>query len=304
MKKVCVMLSSFNGEDFISQQLDCILNQKNVEVNIYIRDDGSNDKTRDIIAEYRKKYSDKIYVEYGENIGWKESFLRLIFVTLKHQEFDYFATSDQDDYWMEDKIFSAIEAIENKYALSDAVLYASNLELVDSELNSLGLLYVDTASDIKSLQELFALGSSPFGCTMVWNNNLNSILLKEKPSISVAYDQWINVVANCQGQVMIDTNSHILHIIHGDNVCGVSRNQIERIKKFFRIYLSPEYVPVSKMIKEYFRIYGEEISSPYANILYALTDDKRYSILHQPEILRLGLKKRMRIFAFCTLGIM
>ena len=61
MSKVLVLLSTYNGEKFLKEQLDSILSQKHVDVYLLIRDDGSRDATRDIIKEY---------VEQNKNVEW------------------------------------------------------------------------------------------------------------------------------------------------------------------------------------------------------------------------------------------
>ena len=78
MKTVQILLSSYNGEKYISRQIDSILRQKDVEIHLLIRDDGSTDGTRAIIKEYEKKYPANVEVILGENMGWKKSFFTLL----------------------------------------------------------------------------------------------------------------------------------------------------------------------------------------------------------------------------------
>ena len=85
-KKVAVIMSTYNGEKFVSEQLDSILNQTYSNIEIVVRDDGSKDNTVNIIKEYQKKYNNiKLYE--GENIGFIKSFFEL----LKLTESDYYA---------------------------------------------------------------------------------------------------------------------------------------------------------------------------------------------------------------------
>lgn len=305
MKKVCIIMSSYNGEKFISQQLDSIMGQEAVSVTLYIRDDGSTDSTRDILNKYKKNYPNNIFIEYGVNIGWRRSFLELIFHTVGQQAYDYYSISDQDDLWESNKIISAIKKIEEEKNKKIPILYGSNLELVDSNINCLGKLYQDTEKDFEKLRKFFMLGDSPFGCTLVWNEMLQKVLMKGKPNIPVAYDQWVNLVANCRGLVLLDANSYIKHIIHDHNACGIAKNRIERIKKFFKIYIiDSQYVKPSDMVREYFRIYGSDLSIKYSNLMYAMANKHRYAILKESELNLLEITKKIRIFIFCTLNIM
>ena len=61
MEKVCVLMSTYNGEKYLKEQLDSILNQNSIIVDILIRDDGSTDKTLNILYEYNKKYKNSRY---------------------------------------------------------------------------------------------------------------------------------------------------------------------------------------------------------------------------------------------------
>lgn len=301
MEKVCVMLSSYNGSKFIKNQIDSVFSQENLKIVLYVRDDGSCDETEKILKFCKRQYGENMVVEYGKNLGWKQSFLKLIFER-GYGEFDYYCISDQDDMWETKKVSSAIKKLK-KYN-NIPCMYGSNLELVDTDMNRIGYLYSKEDVEFDNLKKLFMLGNAPFGCTLVWNSELQKVLLKGKPKVPVAYDQWINLVANCQGKVVLDIESHIRHIIHGDNACGVSKNLRERIKKFFKIYMSSDYISSSEMVKEYFRIYGESGSNKYMNLLYALISSDRFEILKQAEIQSLTWKKRIRIFMFCVLGIM
>lgn len=300
MKRVCVMMSSYNGEAFISRQLDTIWEQQNVIVDLYIRDDGSKDDTKRIIQEYYEKFPDNMYVVWGENIGWKRSFLTLIYDIVGEKKYDYYCIADQDDYWDRNKLDAAIKKIDN--SKNEPCLYASNLELVDINLTSKGYLYTNSKDDFKILEQLFMLGSSPFGCTMVWNYFLQKILLRGRPDIDVSYDQWVHMVARCEGSVCVDYKSHIKHIIHGNNACGVSKNQVERIKKFFRLYMTPQYVRSSDMIKEYFKIYGNKSKNSHIALMEDVIKRNIFSIFAHDEILRLKLMKKMRIIMFFLIG--
>ena len=71
MIEVQVLLSSYNGERYIREQIDSILRQKDVSVKILIRDDGSTDRTVEILREYEEKWNN-IQVIYGKNIGVKQ----------------------------------------------------------------------------------------------------------------------------------------------------------------------------------------------------------------------------------------
>ena len=127
---VCVLMSTYNGEKYIKEQLDSILSQVGVELSVLIRDDGSSDSTLSIIKDYAEQNKNiKYYV--GENIKPAQSFIDLIF---NSPDADYYALSDQDDVWDKDKLKCAIDLLQATNPDKPA-MYHSNLRIVDGDLN-------------------------------------------------------------------------------------------------------------------------------------------------------------------------
>lgn len=102
-KSVQVVMSTYNGEKYLKEQIDSILSQEGVDVRLYIRDDGSSDRTTDILASYQEHKNVKI--EKGNNLGFAKSFLTALD---ECDEADYYAFSDQDDVWEKDKLSTAM----------------------------------------------------------------------------------------------------------------------------------------------------------------------------------------------------
>lgn len=90
--KVTVLMSSYNGEEYIREQIESVLSQENVNVNLLIRDEGSTDSTVDILKNYE---DDRISYYVGENFGAARSFFELIYDC--SLDSDYYALCDQDD---------------------------------------------------------------------------------------------------------------------------------------------------------------------------------------------------------------
>ena len=90
MKSVGVALSSYNGEKYIREQLDSILRQEGVDLQLFVRDDGSTDSTKEILTEYEKEYPN-IKVLFCENVGVGNSFMNLLYSM--PNTFDYYAFS-------------------------------------------------------------------------------------------------------------------------------------------------------------------------------------------------------------------
>ena len=134
MKKVQILLSTYNGEKFVEEQIESLLNQDYQNINILIRDDGSKDQTKSIIKRYKTNYPEKISVMDDSNIGVKKSFMKLI--EQASESADYIVFCDQDDYWEPKKISRLVEVME-KEDQEIPLMYFSKLNIVDSQLNYL-----------------------------------------------------------------------------------------------------------------------------------------------------------------------
>lgn len=134
MKRICVMLSTYNGEQYLREQLDSIYGQQGVDFHILVRDDGSSDGTLQILYEYRKKKG-RMRVKEGTNLGSKKSFYELCFMAEAAEDvFDYYAFADQDDVWYPDKLSRAVKALDTVDGCSDKLWYGG-VRLVDCNLN-------------------------------------------------------------------------------------------------------------------------------------------------------------------------
>ena len=120
-------MSTYNGEKYLREQIDSILGQRGVEVTLLVRDDGSSDATLSILDEY--KSSGLLDYYCGSNLGPARSFMHLL---QNAPASDFYAFSDQDDKWMDDKLLAAITSMEGHE--SEPALYFSQTQLVDAGL--------------------------------------------------------------------------------------------------------------------------------------------------------------------------
>lgn len=234
MYRVQVLLSTYNGEKYIREQLDSILAQKDVEVSVLIRDDGSTDSTVDIINDYCSKNSD-IKLIKGSNIGACKSFFELY--KEADMGYDYYALSDQDDYWYEDKLSvacSKLAGIENKE--NKPLLYCCEADITDENLNSSGKDKTKeedkTAFPIKkpgfgnALIENIARGGS-----VVFNPTLLGMVRIDAPADCYMHDWWLYLLATCFGKTVHDNKAYYKYRQHKDNVLGASTSKVGIIKR-------------------------------------------------------------------------
>lgn len=214
-------MSTYNGDKYIKEQIESILCQKDMDINIIIRDDGSTDNTVNIIKNYIANY-DNIELIEGKNFGCEESFNQLCFYALENKTTDFYAFCDQDDIWMPNKITRAVTMLNN-FNEASPNLYFSNLSLVTENLEPIRNIYKnDDVGDYKqqSLIQIFT-----YGCTCVFNRVALDYYCKPKNN-HCRHDHWIYIICALLGNVIYDKNSYILYRQHSDNVSGAKKEGI------------------------------------------------------------------------------
>ena len=296
MRTVLVLMSSYNGEKFIEEQIDSILNQRGVNVNLLIRDDGSKDSTPAILEGYKKRGLLDYYI--GENIGWRASFMDLV---SKAPQSEYYAFSDQDDHWKDNKLRVGVETLEAKP--SGPKLYMSNvIYWKDGEEKGLSM-----PLEIRTDLYYTSLFCDAFGCTMVFNKELMDIVKANQPKIIVAHDVWFYELAAVLGVLYYDGSSYIQYRQHDNNQLGYDKYFWEkfsrRIKSYSRIWGVHNKDLVSQ---ELLKCYGhlitpdnKEILSVVANYrsslrcYFRLLFSKQF--FHKEFLTNVGLKFRVLI---------
>ena len=109
-----IILCTHNGENFLRDQLNSILNQTYTEFILFIHDWGSSDRTLEIIDEISNKFSHKVFLIKTGVVPAKESFLRALELSFSKDKFDFYLFSDQDDVWAPWKLGIIREQIEEK----------------------------------------------------------------------------------------------------------------------------------------------------------------------------------------------
>lgn len=235
---VLVLLSTYNGQKYIPEQLDSLILQEEVNLTILIRDDGSKDNTIEILNHYKEENTN-IELLFEENIGAAKSFYRLMDYAMKHYpHYDYYAFCDQDDVWRPEKLKDLIEEADkssNRYKL----VY-SNVYVTDEKLNIKKELNKNPQISIYSN----IVASGQLGCTQLFNY----ALLEKACIISLQtinndylplHDGWISLVAfSLNGEVMYCKKPTMYYRQHSSNVVGNKNSNIlktitRRIKRFY-----------------------------------------------------------------------
>ena len=208
--KINVLLYSFNGVDFLGEQLQSILKQDiadKAKIEISVFDDGSTDRTRDILERYHNE--GKLNFIEGKGVGKTKGYWELM---KKAEDADYFAFSEQDDVWFHEKLSRAVKYLETQAILDGEetevadgpLLYVSDYTVTNAKLKPIRFNR-SKACKYSDVEHNLLYSSSP-GCTFVFNNAARQKMIKYDVSAFYpdAYDDLAKKIINLTGKVVID----------------------------------------------------------------------------------------------------
>jgi len=225
--RVTVLLSTYNGSQFLQPQLDSLYSQTYPNIRILVRDDGSSDATREILEGERAKGRIEM-LEGHNNLGPALSFFELL-KNAASTDTEYVAFCDQDDVWLPEKVARAVAKL-SRVAEGRPAMYCSRLELVDEDLAQVG--YTELPGKVGFGNAL--VESVAVGCTMVLNRKAIDLVAESLPSKVVIHDWWCYLVVSCFGEVTFDEQVTIKYRQHGGNAIGVAANWITRQARKYR----------------------------------------------------------------------
>ena len=222
--KIAIMMSTYNGEDFLAEQLDTISRQTlSDKIHLYIRDDSSSDNTLNIIEEYKKSINITVY--NGKNIGPANSFWTLF--QSETVEADYYAFADQDDLWDYNKIERAINTLKDYNG--KPALYCSNCRIIDSNNNLIEKKMNKEEPKFTIISEIVC--GSTQGCAMVFNDTLRNYILTKQVKNFPMHDYVVMMYAIAVGKVIYDNVPSFSYRVHENNVIAKSGKGVVRSLK-------------------------------------------------------------------------
>jgi len=217
--KVCVLLSTYNGEEFIEDQLLSLIKQTYKEFDIIIRDDGSQDNTIKIIKKFicQNKYTN-IYLLEENNIGIVKSFYKLLQITLE-KNYEYFLFSDQDDIWKLNKIEKSLQETL-KFPQNVPLLVHSDMQIIDKNNNLIANSFFKyTKLDpLKKTLNYLLMQNNITGNTVMINKQLAHLIRYNKNIIM--HDWWLALVASSFGNIIFINEPLVKYRKHNNNVIG------------------------------------------------------------------------------------
>lgn len=250
---IAILLAAYNAEKYLVEQIDSLLNQSNQDWVLYIRNDGSKDKTQKIIDNYIEKYSNRIIQidKRGENLGCRNNFFRLLEVV----ESDYYMFCDADDVWLPTKIelsYNFLKEKEKKYP-AKPILVHTDAVICDEKLNQIApsfWKYTGINPEQFVTYNYIAVCCTVGGAKSVFNKKAKELVFPLDNN-SLMFDYWLALNVAKNGYIFPLHKPLILYRQHSGQVLGVtigSKNEIKnKLSHFFS--LIKEYHNNAKILK-------------------------------------------------------
>jgi glycosyltransferase involved in cell wall biosynthesis len=226
-------MCTYNGEDFLEEQLDSIETQDYKNWTLFVNDDGSKDSTLKILKAYQKKWGPKkLIIRRGPKKGFAQNFLQII--NDKKINADLYFLSDQDDVWMPHKVSHTIKKI-SKRDNSRAILYCARTTYVSSDAKKIlgqSDLFLKPPSFKNALVQSIAGGN-----TMAFNTKLKDVVGKFKAAQVISHDWWLYIVNELMGGVTLyDSESTIFYRQHQGSLIGNNTTLLAKIKRLYMLF--------------------------------------------------------------------
>ncbi len=231
---VCILMCTYNGARFITEQLASLERQSHKNWTLAVSDDGSKDQTLDIVETFsRHLASDRVKVVAGPKKGFASNFLSL--TARDDINADYYAWSDQDDVWREDKLQAALAWIA-KIPQDTPALYCARSEIIDDLGASKGFspLFTRPPHFSNALVQSIAGGN-----TMIFNQAARRLLQEAGSEITVpSHDWWAyQLISGAGGVIHYDQQPSVRYRQHNANLIGSNdtwRARLKRIRMVFQ----------------------------------------------------------------------
>ncbi|MDO4667371.1 MAG: glycosyltransferase family 2 protein [Streptococcus sp.] len=243
--KVTILLSTYNGEEFLAEQIESIQKQTYKDWELLIRDDGSSDGTCEIIKRFLSQDERIFFINesHQENVGVINSFYQL----LKYQRSDFYFFSDQDDVWLPDKLEIQLKKA-SEYNQEQPLLVYTDLKVVDQQLNIINESMIRTQShhaNTELLQELTE--NTVTGCVSMINHSLAELWTGQEKYALLMHDWYLALLATAFGNLVYLDQPSELYRQHSNNVLG-ARTFRKRLQNWIRPHIL--FAKYWKLIKD------------------------------------------------------
>lgn len=280
MNEIAILLSTYNGERYILDQLRSLEEQSCRDFDLYIRDDGSSDNSVGTINRFLQTSSMAVHIfSDGTNLGAAQNFATLLKDTLIYKNYRYFMFCDQDDIWLKEKIEQTRDAMRKAEAFNpnQPILVHSDLEVVDASLNTIApsfWSYQKINPQYNRLNNLL-IQNVITGCTVMINRPLAEF--GPIPRDIIMHDWWLGLLATTFGEIVTLPQSTILYRQHGDNNIGASTIGLSTIREKIDALISFSFEKYIKQARSLLDAGGDKLSSEQRETIEAFVSIPKLS---------------------------
>ena len=279
-------MSTYNGEQFLAEQLQSIEDQTHKNWRLVISDDGSSDNTLAIAKQFQTKWgSDRLEIRQGPQQGFCLNFLSMACdATIKA---DLYAFSDQDDVWMTEKLERAIAYFDENNESQLPRAYGGRTQIVDENLKPLGFSpeFTLPRSFRNALVQSIAGGN-----TMMFNQSTKELLEKAGLQKVVSHDWWLYQIVNGAGGILyFDPKPSLLYRQHSNALIGANSSFKARIDRIFFVFNGR------------FKNWNDVNYAALCNIRHLLTKDSQDILDIFSKFRGAHFKDRVRLLEVCGL---
>lgn len=311
MDLVNIILAAYNGETYIKEQINSILDNTFSNWILWVFDDGSMDSTQTIVEEYIQNYKDKIqYIKNNKNKGHVLNFLdgvtyanqnyKTVSDKLKGLYLDlsedkgsikqYFMFCDQDDVWMPNKIditLKEMKKLERMYGKNQVLAVFTDAEVVDEKLNLIHPSFYESGKLSTKNTDLahIMMENKMIGCTVLFNEELIH-KMHTLPQNARYHDWWVALIAASFGHISYLPLPTLHYRQHSNNVVGNQTfltyvlNRVRSIKKQQKVLRQ-----TINQAKEFYGIYEKEMSNKCKMQVYAFANLMEFNWFTRRKIL-------------------
>ena len=230
--KVNILMSTYNGQQFLAEQIRSIQEQSYTDWTLFIRDDGSSDNTKEILKDFEHQDS-RIHLidsDKSDNLGVIKSFHKLV----NHDRADYYFFSDQDDVWLLNKLELSLKEAQNYLADLPLMVYM-DLKVVNQDLEIMTESMVKSQSHHANTELVQELTENTVTGGVAMINHALAEMWQETDDI-LMHDWYLALLASAFGNLVFIDQPGELYRQHSDNVLG-ARTLSKRFKKWIRPHI-------------------------------------------------------------------
>ena len=230
--KVNILMSTYNGQQFLAEQIRSIQDQSYTDWTLFIRDDGSSDNTKEILKDFEHQDS-RIHIidsDKSDNLGVIKSFHKLV----NHDRADYYFFSDQDDVWLPNKLELSLKEAQNYLADLPLMVYM-DLKVVNQDLEIMTESMVKSQSHHANTELVQELTENTVTGGVAMINHALAEMWQETDDI-LMHDWYLALLASAFGNLVFIDQPGELYRQHSDNVLG-ARTLSKRFKKWIRPHI-------------------------------------------------------------------